>query len=154
MTSALGLGRVKTSQQGHQSEAKTGPASGRDRGDQRPNPEDIHCSGQIVGQNRERHLGGYPWQSFGQDSLHWFELNQPARLQRSNPHRARRTFPPTMRGFLPWRLSDAGHRIRGAVPHAAGIRNPSHQRTGNSEQLVYRFLQFATHASNEYWGSG
>jgi hypothetical protein len=29
------------------------------------------------------------------------------------------------RGFLLWRLSDAGHRIRGAVSHAAGIRNPS-----------------------------
>ncbi len=34
-------------------EAKTGPASGRDRGDQRPDPEDIHCSDQIIGQNRE-----------------------------------------------------------------------------------------------------
>jgi len=29
---------------------------------------------------------------------------------------------------LPWRLSDAGRRIGGAIPHAAGIRNPSQQR--------------------------
>ena len=49
------------------SEAKTGRASGRDRGDQRPDPEDIHCSGQIISQNREGHLGGYPWESFGQE---------------------------------------------------------------------------------------
>ena len=33
------------------------------------------------------------------------------------------------RGFLPWRLSDAGRRIRGAVSQAAGIRNPSQQRS-------------------------
>jgi site-specific recombinase XerD len=31
-------------------------------------------------------------------------------------------------GFLPWRLSDAGRRTRGAVLHAAGIRNPSQFR--------------------------
>ena len=48
-------------------EAKTGRASGRDRGDQRPDSEDIHCSGQIIGQNREGHLGGYFWKSFGQE---------------------------------------------------------------------------------------
>ena len=28
------------------------------------------------------------------------------------------------RGFLPWRLSDAGRRTRRVAPHAAGIRNP------------------------------
>ena len=48
-------------------EAKTGPTSGRDSSDQRPDPEDIHCSGQIVGQNREGHLGGHLWESFGQE---------------------------------------------------------------------------------------
>jgi hypothetical protein len=31
------------------------------------------------------------------------------------------------RGFLLWRLSDAGRRTRGAVPQAAGIRNPSQE---------------------------
>jgi hypothetical protein len=29
------------------------------------------------------------------------------------------------RGFLLWRLSDAGRRTSGAVPQAADIRNPS-----------------------------
>jgi hypothetical protein len=29
------------------------------------------------------------------------------------------------RGFLVWRLSDAGRRTSGAFPQAAGIRNPS-----------------------------
>ncbi|SPP91990.1 protein of unknown function [Bradyrhizobium vignae] len=32
------------------------------------------------------------------------------------------------RGFLPWRLSDAGRRICGPVLHAADIRNPSHKQ--------------------------
>jgi hypothetical protein len=65
--STQGLGRVKTPDSAVGSEAKTGPASDRDRGDQRFDPEDIHCSGQIIGQNREGHLGGYLWESFGQE---------------------------------------------------------------------------------------
>jgi hypothetical protein len=35
------------------------------------------------------------------------------------------------RGFLPWRLSDAGRRTRGTGSQAAGIRNPAQQRTFN-----------------------
>jgi hypothetical protein len=43
----------------------------------------------------------------------------------SNLHNARGTaFRSLTRGFLPWRLSDAGRRTRGAVPHAAGIGKP------------------------------
>src|SRR5215468_8036143 len=40
---------------------------------------------------------------------------------------ARHTSP--HRGFLLWRLSDAGRRTSGAVPQAAGIRNPSQKET-------------------------
>ena len=35
----------------------------------------------------------------------------------------------THRGFLPWRLSDAGRPSKPQRPRAAGIRNPSQQRT-------------------------
>jgi hypothetical protein len=41
---------------------------------------------------------------------------------------------PTSRGFLPWRLSDAGRRTCRAVPQAAGIRNSSHFRTHAPQQ--------------------
>ena len=34
---------------------------------QRPDPSDIHYSGQIIGQNREGYLSGYFWESFGQE---------------------------------------------------------------------------------------
>src|SRR6516225_2024654 len=47
------------------------------------------------------------------------------------------------RGFLLWRLSDAGRRIRGAVSQAAGIRNPSQQRKSPRSfptSLAPRFL--------------
>jgi hypothetical protein len=63
----MGLGRAKRPYWIVSLEAKAESASGRHRGEQRPNAEDIHCPGQIVGQNRERHFGGYPWQSFGQE---------------------------------------------------------------------------------------
>ena len=32
--------------------------SGHDRSDQQPDPEDIHDAGQIIGEDREGHLGG------------------------------------------------------------------------------------------------
>jgi hypothetical protein len=44
-----------------------GPVSGRDRGYQRLDPDDVHDSCQIVGQNRKCHLGGYLWKRFGQE---------------------------------------------------------------------------------------
>ena len=54
---------------------------------------------------------------------------QPAHPRHSNPHSARGTALRSLtRGFLPWRLSDAGRRTRGAVSQAAGIRNPSQCR--------------------------
>ena len=40
-----------------------------------------------------------------------------------------RAYPrPPQRGFLLWRLSDAGRRTCGGVPQAAGIRNPSQKQ--------------------------
>ncbi len=53
------------------------------------------------------------------------------RGQRSKPKHTLR------RGFLLWRLSDAGRRTRGAVPQAAGIRNPSQFRTHALRQSIY-----------------
>src|SRR5215469_7664933 len=41
------------------------PASGSDRGDQRFDPDDVHDPCQIIGQDRESHLGGYFWKRFG-----------------------------------------------------------------------------------------
>jgi hypothetical protein len=50
--------------------------------------------------------------------------NSPRPNLHSAPHRLRAH----SRGFLPWRLSDAGPRARGSVRHGAGIRNPSQSR--------------------------
>jgi len=67
------------------------------------------------------------------NSLDRLDLNQRTHPQRSNPHSARRTALRSLkRGFLPWRLSDAGRRIRRAAPHAAGIRNPSQKQTSRT----------------------
>jgi len=44
-------------------------------------------------------------------------------------------FPPTMRGFLPWRLSDAGP-VHAAPPSWAGIRNPSHKATSLTQPAL------------------
>src|SRR5258707_14345303 len=49
------------------------------------------------------------------------------------------------RGFLLWRLSDAGRRIRGAVPHAAGIRNPSQTRKYSLIADVSPFTPVSSH---------
>ena len=66
-TLALGLGRVKTPFRGSRREGQDRPVSGRDRGHQRLVPNDVHDPGQIVGQDREGHLGGYFWEGFGQE---------------------------------------------------------------------------------------
>ena len=46
-----------------------GPAgvSGRDRSDQRFDPDNVYNPCQIVGQNRESHFGGYFWKRFGEE---------------------------------------------------------------------------------------
>jgi len=41
--------------------------------------------------------------------------------------------------ILPWRLSDAGRRTRGAVAQAAGIRNPSHLRKLDARTVDHVF---------------
>lgn len=48
------------------------------------------------------------------------------------------------RGSLPWRLSDAGRRTRGAVHHAAGIRNSSQLRPTFAAQRSDAICQFAS----------
>src|SRR5260363_3738 len=45
---------------------------------------------------------------------------------------------PTMRGFLPWRLSDASRRMCRAVDHAAGIRNPSQKLPQAASKAHFR----------------
>jgi len=52
------------------------------------------------------------------------------------------------RGFLLWRLSDAGRRTSGAVPQAAGIRNPSQQRTFVGDPLMSPRCQQRSHSHN------
>ena|GEM_PF-5688766 len=64
------------------------------------------------------------------NSLHRLNSNQSAHLLPSNPHSTCGTaWRSLKRGFLPCRLSDAGRRIRGPLPQAAGIRNPSQEET-------------------------
>lgn len=41
--------------------------SGHDRDDKRPDPDDVHDPCQIIGQNRESHLGSYFWKRSGQE---------------------------------------------------------------------------------------
>jgi hypothetical protein len=59
LLSALGLGRVKTAPKRRQFSKQAGSVSGRDGGNQRLDPDDIHYSSQIIGQDREGHLGGH-----------------------------------------------------------------------------------------------
>jgi hypothetical protein len=50
---AMGLGRVKTVPKGRRSwQPGAEAASGRDRSDQRLDPDDVHDPCQIIGQNR------------------------------------------------------------------------------------------------------
>jgi len=65
--SVKGLGRVKTPFQGSRSEARTGSVSGRDRSHQRLGPDDVHDPCQVIGEDREGHLGGDFRKRFGQE---------------------------------------------------------------------------------------
>src|SRR6516164_4545004 len=65
--SPSGLGRAKTVSMGVGFESKRRMASGRDRSDQRLDPNDIHYPGQVIGEDREGHLGGHLWERFGQE---------------------------------------------------------------------------------------
>jgi hypothetical protein len=71
-------------------------------------------------------------------ALHRLDSNQPARTRHSNRHSSCRTAPRFLkRGFLPWRLSDAGRRICRAVSQAAGIRNPSQKRRCSNQSRCF-----------------
>src|SRR5580700_4223447 len=65
--SVRGLGRVKTVLKKSILGAEPGSVSGGDRSDQRLDPDDVDDPCQIIGQNRECHLGGYFWKRFGQE---------------------------------------------------------------------------------------
>src|SRR5258708_2074455 len=66
--SALGLGRVKTPFQGRRCEKpEPGSVSGHDRSHQRLGPDDVNDPCQIIGKDRESHLGGYFWKRFGEE---------------------------------------------------------------------------------------
>ena len=41
--------------------SRDGSVSGRDRGHQRLGPDDVHGPCQVIGQDRESHIGGYFW---------------------------------------------------------------------------------------------
>ena len=59
--------------------------SGRDRGHQRLGPDDVHGPCQVIGQDRESHLGGYFWKRFGDVSLPC-GLQGPSALRLSKRH--------------------------------------------------------------------
>ena len=83
--SALGLGRAKTVSMGVGFESKRRMASGHDRSDQRLDPDNVHDPRQIIGEDREGHLGGHLWERFGQ------EVRRPhACFQLRGPHRPAR----------------------------------------------------------------
>jgi hypothetical protein len=63
----LGLGRVKRALGIGPGSERRGCVSGRERSDQRLDPDDVHDPGQIIGEDREGHLGGYFWERFGQE---------------------------------------------------------------------------------------
>src|SRR5438105_848086 len=66
--SALGLGRVKTASKGIGPEARNRAClRNRNRSHQRLGPDDVHHSCQVIGENRESHLGGYFWKRFGEE---------------------------------------------------------------------------------------
>src|SRR5580700_8783758 len=65
--SVRGLGRVKTVLKKSILGAEPGSVSGGDRSDQRLDPDDVDDPCQIIGQNRECHLGGYFWKRFGEE---------------------------------------------------------------------------------------
>ena len=48
-------------------QARTGSVSGRDRIYQRLDPDNVDDPCQVIGQNRESHLGGYFWKCFGEE---------------------------------------------------------------------------------------
>jgi hypothetical protein len=66
--SAPGLGRVKTVSQGRRT-WEPGPrcVSGHNRSHQRLGADDVHDPCQIIGEDRESHLGGYFWKRFGEE---------------------------------------------------------------------------------------
>src|SRR5580693_8586899 len=80
--SRLGLGRVKTALAMSRLAGGPSSVSGHDRGDQRLDPDDVHYPGQIIGENREGHLGGYFWKRFCE------EVRRP----HAGFHRAERMF--------------------------------------------------------------
>src|SRR5205809_815604 len=63
----LGLARVKAPFRGSRREGRASSVSGRDRGHLWLGPNDVHDPRQIIGQDREGHLGGYFWEGFGQE---------------------------------------------------------------------------------------
>src|ERR1700749_2450689 len=82
LMSEFGLGRVKTALAMSRLAGGPSSVSGHDRGDQRLDPDDVHYPGQIIGENREGHLGGYFWKRFCE------EVRRP----HAGFHRAERMF--------------------------------------------------------------
>jgi hypothetical protein len=64
---AMGLGCVKTVSRDAGPGATTRIISGRDRCDQRLDPDDVHDPCQITGQDRKCHFSGYFWKRFGEE---------------------------------------------------------------------------------------
>src|ERR1700731_458288 len=64
---SVGSWPCKNTIPGGRSEARTGSGSGHDRSHQRLGPDDVHGPCQIIGQDRESHLGSYFWKRFGQE---------------------------------------------------------------------------------------
>src|SRR5664280_1710386 len=65
--SGVGLGRVKTPFPEESVRSQDRLVSDRDGSHQRLGPDDVHDPCQIIGQDRESHLGGYFWKRFGEE---------------------------------------------------------------------------------------
>ena len=97
LMSQLGLGRVKTDREGRRyREQKAEWVSGRDRSDQRLDPDDVHDPCQIVGQDRECHFSAYFWKRWWGQTVAGPELG-PFDRSRASPadasNRPRRACP-------------------------------------------------------------
>src|SRR5439155_26545650 len=65
--SVVSLGRVKTSFPRKLVRSQDGTVSGHDRSHQWLGPDDVHDPCQVIGEDRESHLGGYFWKRFGEE---------------------------------------------------------------------------------------
>jgi hypothetical protein len=116
-------------------EARRACVSGHDRSDQRLDPDNVHDPDQIIGKDREGHLGGCLWERFGQ------EVRRP----HAGFHRAERMFdrlPPLPDGMRV--VVEARLRIRTENGHRAHTRSSERANPGHRLELMAPSFEILT----------